>query len=312
MKLIKNNTIKHIFWFCLTASLLAILICNYLIYPFFADMQRNNTEAQAVRLGRHISRLIFPADTTGRIALDHAARKEIDHVLDEFELLRLKIYNIDGKVIYSTDRQEMQDLNAEDSFEKVVARGFAGVRTITEDQVVDGGKVRSDIIETTIPIMRNGYFAGALGVHLDVTDKANILRNALLIFNLISISFVGLFSIMILIVLKQLDQAFAEREKNALVLEKTCERLNREIDIRNKIHMEREKLIKKLQVSLGKVKKLSGYLPICSCCKKIRDKQGYWKQVEIYIREHSEAEFSHSMCPDCVNEHYGQFLKLSN
>ena len=59
-----------------------------------------------------------------------------------------------------------------------------------------------------------------------------------------------------------------------------------------------------LQGSLAKVKMLSGMLPICASCKKIRDDQGYWGQIELYIRNHSEAEFSHSLCPDCAGKLY--------
>jgi DNA-binding NtrC family response regulator len=68
---------------------------------------------------------------------------------------------------------------------------------------------------------------------------------------------------------------------------------------------EREKLIHKLQEALAKVKTLSGMLPICASCKKIRDDKGYWNQIESYIRDHSEAEFSHSICPDCKKKLYG-------
>ncbi len=67
---------------------------------------------------------------------------------------------------------------------------------------------------------------------------------------------------------------------------------------------EREKLITKLQVALDKVKVLSGFLPICCSCKKIRDDKGYWNQIEEFIREHSEAEFSHSICPACAEKLY--------
>ena len=52
------------------------------------------------------------------------------------------------------------------------------------------------------------------------------------------------------------------------------------------------------------VKVLKGLLPICTSCKKIRDDQGYWNQLEIYIREHSEAEFTHGLCPECVKKFY--------
>lgn len=67
---------------------------------------------------------------------------------------------------------------------------------------------------------------------------------------------------------------------------------------------EREKLIRELQESLAKVKTLSGLLPICASCKKIRDDKGYWNQIEVYIRDHSEAEFTHGICPECFKKLY--------
>lgn len=67
---------------------------------------------------------------------------------------------------------------------------------------------------------------------------------------------------------------------------------------------EREKLIAELHAALEKVKLLSGFLPICASCKKIRDDKGYWQQMECYIRDHSEAEFSHGICPDCAHKLY--------
>ena len=59
-----------------------------------------------------------------------------------------------------------------------------------------------------------------------------------------------------------------------------------------------------LKEALTKVKILSGFLPICSSCKKIRDDKGYWNKIETYIRNHSEAEFTHGICPDCAAKHY--------
>jgi len=69
---------------------------------------------------------------------------------------------------------------------------------------------------------------------------------------------------------------------------------------RNQVEEERENLITQLKDSISKVKVLSGLLPICASCKKIRDDRGYWNQIEEYISKYSEAEFSHSYCPDCA------------
>ena len=57
---------------------------------------------------------------------------------------------------------------------------------------------------------------------------------------------------------------------------------------------------KELRAALALVKQLSGLLPICASCKKIRDDKGYWQQIEAYIRDHSDAEFTHGMCPQCA------------
>lgn len=73
--------------------------------------------------------------------------------------------------------------------------------------------------------------------------------------------------------------------------------------------------ILELQQTLAEVKTLRGFLPICAKCKKIRDDQGYWKQIESYIEEHSEAQFSHGMCQECAEELYGEspwYQKMKN
>jgi AmiR/NasT family two-component response regulator len=67
-----------------------------------------------------------------------------------------------------------------------------------------------------------------------------------------------------------------------------------------------------LQAALDQVKTLRGILPICASCKKIRDDQGYWTEVEIYIREHSEADFTHGICPDCAKRLYPSHYKAQS
>lgn len=76
--------------------------------------------------------------------------------------------------------------------------------------------------------------------------------------------------------------------------------VTRDITERKRMEAEREELIQELTQALAEVKALSGLLPICSSCKKVRDDQGYWKQIEAYLSEHSEATFTHGLCPDCV------------
>jgi PAS domain S-box-containing protein len=77
-----------------------------------------------------------------------------------------------------------------------------------------------------------------------------------------------------------------------------------DITARKHTEAERDQLIQDLRKALANVKSLSGLLPICAGCKKIRDDKGYWSQVESYVQKHSEATFTHGLCPDCIKKYY--------
>ena len=80
-----------------------------------------------------------------------------------------------------------------------------------------------------------------------------------------------------------------------------------EIEERKRTEAEKEQLIVQLQKAMQDVKVLSGFLPICAACKKIRDDTGYWRQIEEYISKHSNALFSHGICPDCSKKLYPEY-----
>ena len=82
-----------------------------------------------------------------------------------------------------------------------------------------------------------------------------------------------------------------------------------DITERKRAEKEREKLILELQEAISKIKMFSGLLPICASCKKIRNDQGNWQNLEVYIQEHSEAKFSHGFCPECAGKLYPEHFK---
>jgi CheY-like chemotaxis protein len=86
-------------------------------------------------------------------------------------------------------------------------------------------------------------------------------------------------------------------------------RVKNHITLRKTI-LEMDLIIHQLKGALSEIKTLSGLIPICANCKKIRDDKGYWQQVEKYVKKHSNAEFSHSICPDCVSELYAEFKEV--
>ena len=88
------------------------------------------------------------------------------------------------------------------------------------------------------------------------------------------------------------------------------------VQARIKVNIERKLALEKLKYkiielkkALNEIKKLQGIIPICSNCKKIRDDEGYWQQVEDYFHEHNDTEFTHGICPDCMKKLYSDLLK---
>ncbi len=87
--------------------------------------------------------------------------------------------------------------------------------------------------------------------------------------------------------------------------------ISRDITDQKQLQEQRDQNVRELQEALENVTTLSGLLPICAGCKKIRNDQGYWQQVEGYIMEHSAARFTHGLCPDCIQKMYSEFQKNS-
>lgn len=77
---------------------------------------------------------------------------------------------------------------------------------------------------------------------------------------------------------------------------------NNMIAARKQIEDDRERVIAELQTALREIKTLSGLLPICAWCKKVRDDKGYWTMVEVWVAQHTDAQFTHGICPDCLKE----------
>jgi PAS domain S-box-containing protein len=98
--------------------------------------------------------------------------------------------------------------------------------------------------------------------------------------------------------------ALRDRQGNVVGFQGTI----RDITARVAADKDRERLIDELRKAMANVKMLSGLLPVCAWCKKIRNDEGYWQQMELYIRDHSEADFTHGLCPDCAKKLRSELL----
>jgi DNA-binding response OmpR family regulator len=89
-------------------------------------------------------------------------------------------------------------------------------------------------------------------------------------------------------------------------------RIKRAEDALREKEEDQRKLISELEKALAEIRTLRGLIPICPSCKKIRDDEGFWNQLEVYIGKHTDAVFSHGICPECAEELYPEYCKKGN
>ena len=162
---------------------------------------------------------------------------------------------------------------------------------------------------TLLGVMWLDVLLFATGAFIGTDQYLNIMSGTLITRLIIAVCAFPLLYLYIWWQNHQMGMVIEKRPILAILSEFTEMRLElsmarREIERRVQIQREKEGLIDELQHALAEVKTLRGFLPICACCKKIRDDQGYWQRLEKYIQERSEARFSHGICPECRNQMY--------
>ncbi len=170
-------------------------------------------------------------------------------------------------------------------------------------------KLWSRAFLTLLGVMWLDVFLFATGAFFGDPDYLNIMKGTLISRLIISI-FAFPFLYAYLHWQNNKEGVHIENRPVLAILKQVAE-IKRELsDARNEIRRrkaaekERDKVILELQKAIAEVKTLQGFLPICSYCKSIRDDKGCWNQIESYIREHSEAEFSHGICPECAKKYH--------
>jgi DNA-binding response OmpR family regulator len=99
--------------------------------------------------------------------------------------------------------------------------------------------------------------------------------------------------------------------KELLARVESMVRIKRAEDALREKEKEQERLISELQEALAEIKTLRGFIPICAWCRKVHDDEGYWQQLEAYISKHTDAVFSHGICPECAEKYRGEIEELS-
>ena len=275
-----------IFLFAAIPSIVMTVIM-LLLYPLFLHPQFTKEivlEAQknSQRVASYFIKEYYPAISSIDKILPSDLEASIQRDIDIFNLWKIRFFSPEGEILYSSEKAEIGNINKKPYFVKVVSKGqiFSNI-VKKEGDTEDGTPTPYDVVETYIPIMLEKTFKGAFEVYANVTDQIQRLKilfwRSYIIFSLV----ICILLILIVVFSLRIDKAAKEREN----------------------------IILELQDALSEVRKLRGIIPICSSCKKVRDDKGYWNQIESYIRDHSEADFSHSICPECAKKLY-QDLKL--
>jgi ABC-type multidrug transport system fused ATPase/permease subunit len=294
-KIIKSNIFKNgLLRNILIVSIMLVTtlpLYDYLVIrPSFDKFLTESTNDEALKIAKHFVATFLPKKTELSInTIRYYLSGNIENFKSNFRLTKFKIFSNSGEILFSTDPKEIGDLNNQRYFHEIVAKGKVITKGIQkETKSLEGQVMLVDVVETYVPLMSDGIFLGAFEIYYDITTRKQQLDK------LLSRSSALVFIIVLGLLLSIIVILFIE---------------NKTISKRKQAEKEREKLIAELQDAVTKIKTLRGLLPICSSCKKIRDDKGYWKQIESYIRDHSEAEFTHSMCPICAKKFYPELFQ---
>jgi hypothetical protein len=279
--LFSNKKLNHLFLTALIVAFAIPVLNIFLIYPHFSAVQINNVEDSAIRLAHHMEarlketgdwQLILNGDEEPSDINDSGV---LNSYILNFGLLKLKIFSTQGVVVYSTDESNIGELNRNDYFHSVVAKGGTYSKLVRkQSSSLEGQTYQRDVVELYVPSMQNDKFNGAFELYYDVTQRIESLDRLVVSASILPFVVSSFLSLILYWGMKNLDRSLMAQDKA-------------------------EKEIETLQ----------GIIPICMHCKKIRDDNGDWSQLEKYIMDRSDAKFSHGLCEKCANDKYGRGIE---
>jgi len=257
-----------------------LLLYPLFLYPEFTKEIVKQAQKDSQRVAAYFIKEYYPAISLSAKIVPSDIEASIQQDIAIFNLWKVRFFNPDGLILYSSEKAEIGNMNKKPYFVELVAKGQIFVNMVRKKgETGEGEPTPYDVVETYIPIMLENTFNGAFEVYVNVTEQMQRLKaqfwRSYIIFSLV----ICIFLILIVVFSFRMDKGAKEREN----------------------------IILELQDALAEVITLRGIIPICSSCKKVRDDKGYWNQIESYIRDHSEADFSHSICPECAKELYPDF-----
>ena len=210
-----NSRIIYLVLLLITAIAIGMPVFqSQYIYPRFEKQLLDDTKNEAVRTGKHLMRTILESYSVGKFVISDEIKTYLDHTCKDLNLWKIKIFSNTGETIYSTSDEEIGEINKNTYFQEIVSKGKIYTKVVEkntrslENQIVD-----ADVVETYVPIMKEGDFLGAFELYYDITIQKKSMNDLISQFNLlIYISAIILINVVVLILIIFRD-SMKERQK---------------------------------------------------------------------------------------------------
>ena len=201
--IIKDRSLKLIFVICLITAIIFPLINIMYIYPSFSELLKSNIEVNAVRTGNHLATMIrkYDDEFTNKVLSDDFLF-DINEMIDDNNLLKIKIFNASGNTIYSTNSQDIGKKHTGPAFYEIVTHGRPYTKIMSRgNKSLEGQAYDAHVAESYVPIMKRGKFIGAFELYYDINTIYNKLNKIVLVASLLPLGIMFIFLIVIVAVL---------------------------------------------------------------------------------------------------------------
>ena len=177
----KTTLLRNILFVCLAIAILFPLYGAIFEIPLFTKMVQKISEGDTIVITKHLAKTIFSENLkVEREYFSTDVITEVKKILKDFQLEKIKVFSKSGETVYSTDPEDIGEMNKKAYFREIVAKGniYSSLKK-KEDNSSEGQIVTADVVETYFPLMNNGTFHGAFEIYYDITDKNKMLTNLL-------------------------------------------------------------------------------------------------------------------------------------
>lgn len=202
----RGDKIKYIFIICLLAAVIYPLTNIYFIYPSFRNLLLEEMEENAVQLTNHLSPHFV--DENKNLEFRSGLHLEITKLRKNFKFEKIKLFAADGRVAYSTDKDDIGTINQHAYFYNTVAKGKSFSKVVHKgNRTLENRRVAVDVLETYVPVMQNLKFMGAIEIYYDITEKRHKLDRVASRVTMLPLILMGIFLLATVTILIRIDSS---------------------------------------------------------------------------------------------------------